>query len=251
MQRLLILYRQHPLTVILLTGLFFRLLAVIFSKGFGMHDDHFLVIEAAQSFADGKDYNRWLPWNRPGMQPSAHSWFYVGLHYFLFEFLNLTGPVDPHGKMYIVRFIHAVYSLLIVLLGFRIAYKLGGETAAKRTGWLLAILWFLPGMSVRNLVEMVCIPPLMAGIWYIMLSETKKKDRFAMWAGVFLGLAIGIRFQSMFFAVGAGLYLLIKKEWKAVCVTTIAFISADKKGMEGSLCHHHSRCNYFLYYSIR
>lgn len=222
MQRLISFYRQHPLTSILIAGLFFRLLAVVFSKGFGMHDDHFLVIEAAQSFADGKDYNRWLPWNRPGMQPSAHSWFYVGLHYVFFEILNITGPEDPQGKMYLVRLLHGLYSMLIVLLGYRIAFKLSGEEAAKRTGWLLSLLWFLPGMSVRNLVEMVCIPPLMGGIYYLILFEEKRSARFVWIAGLFFGLAMGIRFQSMFFVAGCGLYLMWKREWTALLITGFA-----------------------------
>ena len=41
-----------------------RLLAAFFSQGYFAHDDHFLVIEAAQSWADGHDYNNWLPWNQ-------------------------------------------------------------------------------------------------------------------------------------------------------------------------------------------
>ena len=40
-----------------------------------MHDDHFLVIEAAQSWVDGEDYNKWLPKNRKDGAPTGHSWF--------------------------------------------------------------------------------------------------------------------------------------------------------------------------------
>ncbi|MCB0484019.1 MAG: hypothetical protein KDC37_05600, partial [Flavobacteriales bacterium] len=55
---------KYPLPTVLLLALVPRLVAAIFSKGYGMHDDHFLVIEAAQSWLDGFDYNRWLPWNQ-------------------------------------------------------------------------------------------------------------------------------------------------------------------------------------------
>jgi len=48
---------EKPLLLILGAGLFLRLLAVVFSKGFGFFDDHFLIIEAGQSWADGTDYN--------------------------------------------------------------------------------------------------------------------------------------------------------------------------------------------------
>ena len=62
-------YRDHPLRTILFAGLFFRLLAVVFSQGYGMFDDHFLIIESAQSWVDGRDYSNWLPWNQAVEQP--------------------------------------------------------------------------------------------------------------------------------------------------------------------------------------
>ena len=40
---------EKPLRLIVLVAVFFRLIAVIFSKGFGWFDDHFLIIEASQS----------------------------------------------------------------------------------------------------------------------------------------------------------------------------------------------------------
>ena len=48
---------------ILVAAVFIRLIAAIFSQGYGMHDDHFLVIEASASWAHGYDYNHWLPWS--------------------------------------------------------------------------------------------------------------------------------------------------------------------------------------------
>ena len=98
-------YAESPLAVILILGLFARLIAAIFSKGYGMHDDHFLIIEAGQSIASGYDYNNWLPWNSGGV-PSGHSWFYVGFHFFLFKIFDFVGILDPQVKMLLVRFIH-------------------------------------------------------------------------------------------------------------------------------------------------
>ena len=54
-------FRSNPLISILVLAFTVRLIAVIFSQGYLMHDDHFLVIEAAQSWVDGHDYNNWLP----------------------------------------------------------------------------------------------------------------------------------------------------------------------------------------------
>jgi len=47
---------------ILISALIIRLIAAIFSQGYGMHDDHFLIVEASASWVDGFDYNHWLPW---------------------------------------------------------------------------------------------------------------------------------------------------------------------------------------------
>ena len=57
-------FRQNPLKGILLIGLGFRIAAAIHSPGYLMHDDHFLVIETAASWAEGEDYNAWMPWTQ-------------------------------------------------------------------------------------------------------------------------------------------------------------------------------------------
>jgi len=37
-------WREQPILLILLIALLFRLVSVVYSKGYGMVDDHFLVI---------------------------------------------------------------------------------------------------------------------------------------------------------------------------------------------------------------
>src|SRR5258708_29168233 len=114
--------KYTPLQIILGTGILFRLIAVIFSKGFGWFDDHFLIVEAAQSWVDGFDYNYWLPDpNFPDRQPQGHPLFYTGLHYIIFKCFAFTGINDPQLKMTIVRLLHAAFSLTIITYGYKIA----------------------------------------------------------------------------------------------------------------------------------
>ena len=167
-------WKERPLLLILLAAIFFRLIAVIFSKGYGMHDDHFLIIEAAQSWVDGLDYNNWLPKNNVDGIPEGHSFFYVGIHYILFSIMNFFKIIDPQTKMFIIRILHAAFSLIVVSLGFKITRKLSNQDNAKIVGLLLAILYMMPWLSVRNLVEIVCIPFLMIGVWMIMNYKEKK-----------------------------------------------------------------------------
>jgi len=214
-------WEQQPLTLLLVVGLFFRLVAAIFSKGWGMFDDHYLVIEASQSWVDDFDYNNWLPWNQDtdNPVPDGHSFFYVGLHYYFFSFLqNVLGIVDPQVKMYFVRIIHAFYSLLTISLSYKITKKLSNEHLAKHVGLLIALLWLFPILSVKNLVEMVCIPPLLGVAWNFIRYEEEKKNKFLLFAGLLIGIAIGIRYQAGFFAMGFGLYLLIRKYWAGATI---------------------------------
>ena len=81
----------------MLAGLFFRILAVVFSKGFGWIDDQFLIIEIAQSWVDGVDYYGWLPDEEGINKPKGFSFFYVGLHYLLFRFLEFVQITDAQS----------------------------------------------------------------------------------------------------------------------------------------------------------
>jgi len=217
-------YYSHPLKFALVLGILLRLVAVVFSKGFGMHDDHFLVIEAAQSWADGTDYNNWLP-GSGNTQPSGHSFFYAGLHFLFFSFLQSVGIFDPEVKMYLIRLIHAILSLSVIYYGFKITERLSGFKAASVASLLLAVLWFMPFLSVRNLVEVVCIPFLAASTWYVMDAPQRKNAMgWFFTAGLIAGIAFCIRFQSFFFIAGVGLALMIGKNWKGTILFGIGVL---------------------------
>ncbi len=199
---------------ILLVALILRLVAVFFAKGFGMHDDHFLIIEVAQSWVDGFDYNGWLPWSdgNSGV-PHGHSMFYVGIHYIILSFFKLLGFHNPDYQMFVIRLMHALYSILVVSLSYKIALKLSDRRSAEWVGWILAFAWFMPWLSVRNLVEMVSIPPLLYSIWVIIRNDKTTAAKY-LWAGFIGTLAFSIRFQGILFVGGIGLVLLIQKQFR-------------------------------------
>ena len=215
-------WEEHPLTSVILLAIFFRLLAVIFAKGWGMLDDHFLVIESAQSWVDGQDSDDWLPGSPDNTGPTGHNFFYPGLHFLLFTFFRFIHLEDPQFKMVIVRFLHAAWSMITVYYGYKITRSLGGEKSARWGGLLLAIYWFMPWVSVRNMVEVVCIPFLILAVWTIIRkpAESKRLIDFFI-AGLMLGLAFNIRIQTVFFSIGIGLVILMKGQWKEVIFLTI------------------------------
>jgi ABC-type multidrug transport system fused ATPase/permease subunit len=208
-------WNDEPLTLIMVAAIVFRLLASIFARGWGMFDDHFIVVESAGSWVAGHDYNDWLPGSPGNHGPTGHNFFYPGLHFLLFSCLKWLGMTDPQSLMFMARVLHAALSLLTVYFGYRIAERLQGKQAARMAGLLLAVYWFMPWMSVRNLVEMTCIPFVMAGFW-LMVRDDRSRPQFSTWfiAGVLFGLSVNIRPQAVFFPVGAGLVILFRKQWK-------------------------------------
>jgi hypothetical protein len=197
---------------IIFVGLIFRLLSAIFSAGYGMHDDHFLIVEAAASWADGFDYNGWLPWsegNRGGAE--GHSFTYVGLNYLYFAIAKFFGLDNPMLLMVFNRILHAIASIFVVYFGIKITEKLSNRKNAVIVGWILALLWIMPFLSVRNLVEMTSIPFLMWGVW--LLVQNRKQIDF-LYAGMLIGMAVSFRYQIGVFALGVAAYYFFKFHWK-------------------------------------
>ncbi|MEG2666808.1 MAG: glycosyltransferase family 39 protein, partial [Bacteroidales bacterium] len=202
-------YKVHPLTCILLAAFLVRLVAVCFAKGYGMHDDHFTIVETARSWVDGYDSENWLPSSQQNPVPGGHSLLYPGLQFLLFEALHLLG-IDAAGvTMWVTRFFLAIFSLLTVYFGYKITEKEYGKRIALQAGWTLALFWALPWLSVRNLVEIVCIPFLLWGCWAYLKGDQSKESRpkanLVFWSGFLLGLAFSFRFQTLVFSAGFGL----------------------------------------------
>lgn len=216
----------------MLLALFVRLLAVFFAKGYMMHDDHFLTVEPASSWAAGSNFNNWAPGignDRP--HPEPISFFYLGFLALFFKGFLMLGIDNPDTQMYLIRLIQALYSLLIVYYGFKITELLSGKKNALLVGLLLALIGILPNFSVRNLVEIVCIPPLLIGYWLLLKNAHKaEKTTFLSrlvsipsvdWklstiigAALIMGLTVGVRYQTGLWIALVGLVILIQSNFK-------------------------------------
>lgn len=210
-------FNRNPLASVLLIALVIRLLSALFSQGYGMHDDHFIIIETSKSWVMGNDFNYWLPQNQQHPQAAGHNLLYIGIHYFLFLLFKGLGINNPQVQMMLIRIIHALYSLLIVFYGYKIAEKLSGQKVAIQVGLMLALLWFLPFMSIRNLVEIVAIPILMGGTWMLVKTEKPLLKTFFL-AGLVMSIAVSVRYQTFIYIGGIGLALLLQKKIKEALV---------------------------------
>jgi hypothetical protein len=210
MNRLTTWWRQlSPLSQLMWLGFSFRLLATIFSKGFGWSDDHFLIIEPAQNWADGLD-NYWLPSkDDPSRSPQGHPLMYVGVNYLFLKALMFIGIDDPQSKMYVIRFIHAIWSLLIIRFGYKILLQYTDTRVAWLGGLALALGWIFPFLSVRNLAEFVCVPALLWATWLLVKEKRRHSDYF--YAGLLLGLSFSMRFQVIIYAAGLPIAMLISR----------------------------------------
>ncbi len=208
-------WKNNYIILILIIAIIPRLIAAFFSMGYGMHDDHFGPIE--QPFQIMNDIS---VWENKG-EPHGHSIIYPALHYYLFLGLEKVNIADPQDKMLIVRILHAFYSLLLVYFGFKIAKLITSEKNAKIIGLILALFWIFPFMSVRNLIEFVCIPPLLAGTYFAMRDENKKSYIFA---GIMFALSFIFRVQILIIPFGIGLILLFQKKFASLFYLVISLI---------------------------
>ena len=127
---------------ILFFSITIRILAAIFSKGYGMHDDHFVIIETASSWSEGIDNSGWLSWSEQSLgSPQGHSFSYVGINYLFFKACRVIGFSDPQTLMLLNRLAHALLSLLVVYFGIKITDKISNRKNALLVGWLLAFAW--------------------------------------------------------------------------------------------------------------
>lgn len=212
---------QRPLGSVMLVAALLRLFAAFFAPGYLMVDDHFLVVEAGASWADGADYNNWLPWNQDGdPKPHAANFAYVGTQFFVFKALNALGFVDPQWKMVAVRLLHGIYSLLTVYLAFLITRRLSSTRNAMYVGLILGAAAIMPNFSVRQLVEFVCIPPLLIATWALVKDDKLGWKNYII-AGLGIGLSTGFRYQCGVFGVGVGLALLLQRDIKGAVQTGV------------------------------
>ena len=211
-------WNEHPLLALLLIALIPRLVAAFFSKGFAMHDDHFGPIEQPSLIL--KNITYWTS----RTTPHGHSIVYPLFHYLLFDVSIEAGLNDPQAQMIVVRLLHALYSLLVVVLGYRIAQRLTTGEIARKVGLILALFWALPFLGVRNLIEVICIPPLMAGFFFILRSEEGRRNAFI--AGVFFALAFVFRYQTLTASGVVGVILLFQKKFKEAFLVAAGFALA-------------------------
>ena len=206
--------QSHPLLTVLLAAGVFRLLAVVFAKGYMATDDHFRVIEVADGWLHGS--NEWYP-DKPPMRGILYPYSVTAIMWLLSK-LSVT---LPELQMFFIRIIHALWSMVTVVMIYKVVKKEGSERTALIAGLMGALFFANPFMSVRNLAEFVCQPVILGGL--ILVDSALKRDegrtsRLLLFSGLLLGLCFMLRYQNSVIPIAVFIYLLVKKQWKPALI---------------------------------
>jgi hypothetical protein len=194
---------ERPLLFLLAAALLLRLVAAWFARGFAFSDDHHQVVEIAAEWLRG--HGAYLK----GGEQFYRSLLYPGSHWVVMAACREIGLTDPDRVMIVVRVLLGGYSLWGVAVAFRFGEVLGGRPVAWAAGWLVAAHALLPYASVRSLVEMATLPPLLTSLYLLYRQQ-------AVRAGLFFGLAVVLRTQTLFCLPGIAGYLLYRRNLRVL-----------------------------------
>jgi hypothetical protein len=179
-------------------GTVLRLLAAVFSRGFLAIDDHHVLVVAADGLASG------------GSLPSGYkrSFLYPTVVSFIMSAARALGITSPDAEMLLVRLAHGAFSLIGIVLVYRILDRTSGREAATLGGLLMATIFPIPVTAVHQFEEVVCQVPLLAGCLWLLRSEDRVVSRtWTVLAGMMIGVALILRLQLLSFV--APLFLLV------------------------------------------
>jgi len=196
---LLNLIKKYPLLSCLIIAVILRLLATVYSKGFMAHDDHFETVRVAYDGIQKGLLNdeKLMIWNDDTPEIIGRSPLYVLFLFSMMKIQESVGIYSLDSMMYLIRFIHALLSLLIVYYGYKyVLYATESRNSALLAGLILSGHFLMPYLAVRNLIEMVSADLLMPSIFLAHRGAAEKNGRMLVMAGILAGLAWMIRFST-------------------------------------------------------
>ncbi len=169
-------------------GVIIRLIAAFFSEGYVFNFEHFDVIEPSSNAPANFDTQKPYP-------------FYFMLHQAMFSVMQSLNIISPHSQMLIIRLIHAFFSIISLLFGYRLARAAGDKRGTYLAFSFLSFAWIIPFISVRTYAFNLAMPFIIMAVWLARISL--KKYYFTSFLG---GLAGGL---SIAFYPYAAVYWLI------------------------------------------
>jgi uncharacterized membrane protein len=194
----------HPLATVVIAASLFRLLAVIWSKGFIHNDDHFETVVISQDWLTSGLFGTdgLLHWLRQPASDITRFPLYTLFVYAIMKAETWLGIQSLDSMMYGVRLAHALISMLPVIFTYKTVKLVTRDDRWAVIGGLFAGLHFAaPFLGVRNLIEVVGGELWLVSLYAFYQYAYDKKIRWLYLAGVITGLAWMIRFQIAFAAL--------------------------------------------------
>lgn len=206
------------LRTIILIGLVLRLLAAVFSQGYAMHDDHFVIEDGPMQWFL-PDHGGWFH----RAEPPGHSVVYPSILYGILVSCQHLGINEPQSQMLVIRLLHALFATLAIPLAAAITRSISSERSALMAALLVAVFWPLPFLSVRNLIEMMCIPPLLAGVLFVVQRKTAWHLIIAAFC---FALAFMFRYHTAIIPGTMVIVLAAQRAWKPALALAVLCLLA-------------------------
>ena len=232
--------QERPLLSVLVLAAAVRLVAAVFSRGFLAIDDHHVLVDAADRLVRGL-----------GLEVAhKRSILFPGAVALVIHATQALADPSPATEMLVVRLVQAAYSLLSVLLVYRILERRGTARAAGLGGLLAATCWVLPITQVHQFEEVVCQVPLLASCWWVLRA---RDERGVVWFGLLAGLALGtalvLRFPLLpFVAAFALLAAWELRDRRAVYFALGLALVLTLQGFANHLINHEWWFSFRIYY---
>jgi 4-amino-4-deoxy-L-arabinose transferase-like glycosyltransferase len=191
----------HPLATVLIAATIFRLIAVIFSRGFIHSDDHYDTVSIAYDWLKsgllGPDgFMHWK--DQPGIASGRFPLYTLSL-FGIMKIYTWLGVQSLDTMMYGIRLMHALISMVPVVCAYAIVKRYTSNSQWAMYGGLAAALHFvMPFLGVRCLIEIVGGEIWLAAIYGFYRYREEREIKWLWFAGVMTGLAWMIRFQMAF-----------------------------------------------------
>ena len=190
---------------------------MLFARGIAFGFDHYAYLETAQNIVNGTLSMQQLIMNDDIYNFIRHGNSVVYLYLnaailYICEFFNLF---DAQSKMFIMRLVHGLLSMLTIYYCYRITYRLANRRAALAIGILTSMLWFFPCLCVKNMPECVASVIMLAAVYR--LAKTRKQFyKFAddIFTGFLLGVAVSFCYNLMIILVGCAICYILKSGLK-------------------------------------
>ncbi len=216
--------------ILLILALAVRIYVAGISHGFQHPDEHYQILEPAHGIVYGYFDKAW-EFER-GVRSYALPYFYAGC---MIAIKKLVGTEDPWTVVWILRVLSAFLSLMTLVFVF----WLGRLFETKKTrNWIsfsalaFASFWYLfVYFGVRTQSEPLSMNFIVIGAFLVYrdLVESRAKSFDGFWAGIFLGLAFMVRFQSGIFGLSFLIAYGIRKKWNSLgfllsgCLLVVGF----------------------------